>query len=247
MNAKYLALAGLLASPLAPAATVSFYDGSSGNTDPNEGGIGYEWYVTLGGNDVGITPDIAGSHVGAWSWEDPAVFDEGQPTAGWTHTSQWAAITLTEAAYVTIRLEANGAVPFTGTGNVGGFRPSDGMFPSFTLFSGIDNDAMPDAVAALLGASPGDGEWHSYSNRGNIDWAEDLSFIGMLDNSSQNAGEATWYLEAGTYTLAMGSNAPSDSNPPRQGFKASFTTVPEPSSALLGAFASGLLVLRRRR
>ena len=244
MKPQYNALAALLAAPLSNAATVNFHD--AGNPDA-AGGIGYEWSVTLDGEDVGITPDLAGSHVGAWSWEDESMFDPGDPTAGWTHTSQWASITLTEATYLTIRLEANGSVPFTGSGNVGGFRPSDGFFPSFTLFSGVDQDEIPTDIAELLGADPADGEFHTYNNRGNIDWAEDLTFIGLKENSTDTSAEATWFLPAGTYTLAMGSNAPSDLNPPRQGFKATFSTIPEPSPALLGALAAGLVVFRRRR
>jgi hypothetical protein len=242
MKSTTLLVSTLIAAPLS-AATVTFHD--AGNPDA-AGGIGYEWSVTLDGDDVGITPDIAGAHVGAWSWEDQGLFEEGEPTVGWTHTSQWASITLTEAAYLTIRLEANGAVPFTGTGNVNGFRPSDNFFPSFTLWAGTDQDDIPEAVAIALGADPSDGESHTYNNRGNIDWAEDLNFIGLKENNSESFAEATWYLAAGTYTLAMGSNAPSTSNPPRQGFSATFSTIPEPSSALLGLLATGLLVRRRR-
>lgn len=245
MKTTTLLSAAILAAPLSRAAIVSFHD--AGNPD-TAGGIGYEWSVTLDGDDVGITPNIAASHVGAWSWEDQSLFEvsEGEPTVGWTHTSHWVSITLTEAAYFTVRLEANGAVPFTGTGNVGGFRPSDNFFPSFTLWAGTDQDAIPEAVALALGANPADGESHTYNNRGNIDWAEDLSFIGLKENNTDFSAEATWYLAAGTYTLAMGSNAPSASNPPRQGFKASFSTIPEPSSALLGLVATGLLIRRRR-
>ncbi len=233
-----------LVGPLVHGATVNFHD--SGNPDTT-GGIGYEWSVTLGAEDVAVTPDISGSHLGAWSWEDEDLFEEGEPTVGWTHTSQWASVTLTEASYLTIRLEANSSIPFTGTGNVGGFRPSDGFFPSFTLFAGVDQDDIPEAIAAMLGAEPGDGEWHMYNNRGDIDWAEDLSFIGLKENDSESFAEATFYLEAGTYTLAMGGNAPSGESPPRQGFRATFSTVPEPSSTLLGIAAALLTFVRRRR
>ena len=243
MKTTTLLTSAILAAPLTHAATVNFHDAANPDT---AGGIGYEWSVTLDGDDVGITPDIAASHVGAWSWEDAGTVGEGETPLGWTHTSHWASITLTEAAYLTIRLEASGAVPFTGSGNVGGFRPSNNFFPSFTLWAGSDQDDMPQAIADALGADPADGESHAYNNRGNIDWAEDLRFIGLKDNSSESFAEATWYLPAGTYTLAMGSNAPSSSNPPRQGFKATFSTIPEPSSALLGLLATGLLIRRRR-
>lgn len=242
MNTTQLALSGLLiAATGISAATISFHDVS--NPDPNPGGIGYEWYVTLGGVDAAVTPDIPGSHVGAWSWEDQGLFEPGDPTRGWTHTSHWVAVTLTEASRFTITLERNANIP-----NGGSFRPTDNMFPSFTLWSGWDNDDIPEAIALAYGLDPADGENHDYNNRGNIDWAEDLSFIGLVDNNSESSASYTVDLAAGNYTIVLGSNAPSELNPPRQGYRASFTTtaVPEPSSALLAILAAGLLGRRRR-
>ena len=123
------------------------------------------------------------------------------------------------------------------------------MYPSFTLWSGWDNDDIPVAIADAYGLAPADGENHDYNNRGDIDWAEDLSFIGRVDNNSATSATYTVNLAAGNYTIVLGSNAASITNPPRQGFRASFSTtaVPEPSSALLAVLAAGLLGIRRRR
>ena len=242
MKTTPFALFGLFLAASASAATISFHDAS--NPDPNAGGIGYEWYVTLGGVDSAVTPDIAGSHVGAWSWEDQGLFEPGDPTRGWTHTSQWVAVTLTAASRFTITLERNANIP-----NGAGFRPTDNFFPSFTLWSGWDNDDIPQAIADAYAIDPSDGEFHEYNNRGNIDWAEDLGFIGMVDNNSASSATYSVDLAAGNYTIVLGSNAPSETNPPRQGFRATFATtaVPEPSTALLAVLAAGLLGVSRRR
>lgn len=243
MQTTHLALLGLLFAVRASAATITYYDGIA-DPDPNAGGIGYEWYVTLGGLDATFTPEIAGAHIGAWSWEDESLFSPGDPTRGWTHTSQWVAVTLTEASRFTITLERNANIP-----NGAGFRPTDNLFPSFSLWSGWDNDDIPEDIADSYGIDPADGEFHEYNNRGNVDWAENLSFIGMVDNNSETSATYTVDLAAGNYTIVLGSNAPSTTNPPRQGFRASFSTtaVPEPSSALLAVLAAGLLGIRRRR
>jgi hypothetical protein len=213
-------------------------------SDPAEGGIEYYWTATFGGADAATTPNIAGANVGAWSWEDQGLFEPGSPTRGWTHTSQWAAIELSQASTFTLMLAANSLIP-TATG----FRPADQFFPSFSLYSGWDNDAMPDAIAAAIGEELGAGNSHTYNNRGDIDWAEDLTFIGMMENTTLDTVSATWVLPAGKYSIAMGSNAPSTLSPPRQGYAATFTTapIPEPSGLLLAATSLGGLILRRKR
>lgn len=212
--------------------------------DPAAGGITYFWTATLGQTDTITTPNTSGLSLGAWSWEDQGLFTTGEDTRGWTHTSHWVAVELAQASLFTLTLTANSLIP-TATG----FLPSDQFFPSFSLYSGWDNDSMPDAVATLLGESLGADDSHTYYNRGNIDWAEDLTFIGLRENTTLDTVSATWTLPAGKYSIVMGSNAPSEQSPPRQGYTASFTTtaVPEPSSILLTSAALGGLILRRRR
>lgn len=212
--------------------------------DPAAGGISYFWTATLGQTETITTPNTAGVSLGAWSWEDQGLFNPGDASRGWTHTSQWAAVELTQASTFTLTLAANSLIP-TATG----FFAADQFFPSFSLYSGWDNDAMPDAVATFLDESPGAHDSHTYNNRGNIEWAEDLTFIGLRENTTLDTVSATWTLAAGKYSIVMGSNAPSALSPPRQGYAASFTTtaVPEPGSVLLGVAALGGLVFRRRR
>jgi hypothetical protein len=126
------------------------------------------------------------------------------------------------------------------------FQVSDKFIGSY---SGWDNDTMPDAVATFLEEAEGANDSHTYNNRGDIDWAEDLSFIGLKENSTLNTVSATWTLPVGKYSVVMGSNAPSALSLPRQGYAATFTTtaIPEPSSVLLSAAALGGWLLRRRR
>jgi hypothetical protein len=230
----------LLALSLCPLACAA----SLVQADPAAGGVTYYWTATLGQAESVTTPNAAGVSLGAWSWEDEELFNPGEAGRGWTHTSQWAAIELTQASTFTVTLAANSQIPSTV-----GFLPSDQFFPSFSLYSGWDNDTMPDAVATLLGESPGSHDSHTYNNRGDINWAEDLTYIGHKENTTLDTVTATWTLAAGRYSVILGSNAPSALSPPRQGYAASFTTsaVPEPSSLVLTTTALCGLIFRRRR
>ncbi len=238
MKTKHIVIIALLAAPSMQAASIQ-------QADPAAGGIGYVWSVTLNGSDSILTPDLAIANVGAWSWEDQGLFGLGEPTRGWTHTSNWAAIELTSAAYFTLSLAGNTNIPLV----AGGFRPADHFFPSFSIYSGWDNDAMSDAVAASLGLESGDNDSHTYNNRGDIDWAEDLTFLGKVENSTLSSVQGTWLLPAGKYSIAMGSNASASLAPPRQGYVASFSAspIPEPSSSGLAVLALAGMILRRRR
>jgi hypothetical protein len=212
--------------------------------DPNAGGIGYAFYATLGASESASQQ----SHVGAWSWEDQSLFASGEDPVGWTHTSNWFAVTLETASLFTLTVERDATVPIAG----GGFRPVDHMYPSFTIWSGLDHDAVPDAVALSLGYAAGDlpiQDHHTYDNNGPVVWAEDLSYLDSLGNTTLESVSRTWSLPAGHYSLVIGSNAPSELSPPRQGYLATFATapVPEPATTAMAALAGLSLILRRRR
>ena len=200
--------------------------------DPAAGGIGYAFNGTIGENDTAFFK----SHVGAWSWEDEGVFTPGiDPPVGWTHTSNWVAVTLTHAVTLNLSMTRDATVTYAGSGNVGGFAATDFMFPSFTIWSGWDNDGSDD---------------HTYQNTSNVSWAEDLTYLDHTRNNTLDTVSDSWVLPAGNYTFVFGSDAPSSSNPPRQGYNVTFTTspVPEPSSALItGLFALSVMVGNRKR
>ncbi len=217
-NISLAAAFALLAASSSHAATIA-------NADPAAGGIGYAWTVAIGANESVTTPNVGDSSVGVWSWNDTAF--AGVDNMGWTHTTSWAALELTEAATLTIRMGRNDSVPY-----LDGFAPTDNLYPSFTLWRGWDNSGSND---------------HTYLNNGLVAWAEELTeLIGYADNSTETTAELTVTLEAGLYTIALGSQGPATSALPRQGFYATFTTIPEPSAALLGMMAAAGLLGRRR-
>lgn len=196
--------------------------------DVNAGGVGYAGYVTVGATDSGSISN----HVGAWSWEDQGIAPGGGE--GWTHTSNWIALDVTADTWLTLALSRDAGVPYLGSGNVGGFAAIDHMFPSFTIWRNWDNDDLDD---------------HTYNNTGAVAWAEDLTYLDHTANSTLSSVSDSWFLTAGQYTIVMGSNSPSISNPPRQGYSASFSTspVPEPGRVTFLALAGLGLFARRRR
>ena len=94
------------------------------------------------------------------------------------------------------------------------------LYPGFTIYSGWDADG-PD--------------FHTYNNRGNVAWAEDVTYLDHIENNgTASFAERSWNLAAGTYSLALGGNSPSLEAEGRQGYLATLTTtpVPEPAVAL---------------
>ncbi len=208
------------------AATTLFRPGGS---RPSEG-VPYDWVIAMDGTD---SAEMS-RHVGAWSWEDNALFDAslGEPTVGWTHTSDWASLTLANATVLTVRMERAADI-------AGASALSPSMFPSFTLFSGTDEDGTQNHT--YYNREPG-----SYADYNAGVWAEDITYMDHIDNSTETFVEKTFTLAAGTYTLALGSNAPA-TDAERQGYRLNLTTVPEPGSALLASLAAIGMLLRRRR
>lgn len=212
----------LFGAPAGRAATVQVI-----TSTPPAAGIPYRHTVTLGVEDNASTS----RHVGAWSWEDNSLFNAaaGEEPVGWTHTSDWVALTLTANTTFTLRMERQEGIAAPTPANPANIAGTSSMFPSFTLYSGWDQDGAQD---------------HTYNNRGIIAWS-DIAYLSHRDNSTESFAENTWSLPAGNYSIALGSNAPA-TNPNRQGYLVSFTTVPEPGTAGLILLAAGTALRRRR-
>lgn len=194
---------------------------------PLETGIPYRHSISMSGTDSAAVT----RHVGAWSWEDNSLFNagNGEPPVGWTHTSDWVALTLLEPAVLTLRLERQAGVSAPTAQNPENVAGITSMFPSFTIYGGTDTDGTQD---------------HTFNNRGNIAWAS-VAYMDHVDNSTETFAQRTWNLPAGTYSIILGSNAPAtDLN--RQGYLATFTTVPEPAGGALAALSAAVLLRRRR-
>lgn len=176
------------------------------NADPAGGGVGYSHVLSIGRGDRGSISN----HVGAWSWEDNALFnaEAGEPPVGWTHTSRWVAVHVRDHVMLNLTMARDATVPWPSMSEPARLADVSSMFPSFTLWRGWDNDGEDN---------------HTYNNRGNVDWAEDLFYMDHFDNSSAETITRSYTLAPGYYTFALGSNAPA-TNSARQGFSFSWTT-----------------------
>ena len=224
------------AFPLAALACASILSFTAASADaqiiagePSEwaGGITYDYRVNLG---MGSSYSVS-APVGAWSWAQ----DNYPANTGWTHTSTWYAVTLTEAATLTLSIVRDANVVWIDASNPSGIAGTANMNPAFSIYGGLDNDGS---------------ESHQYLNNGPITWAEDISYIGNAPNGTEPSISKSFSLPAGQYTIVIGSNSLSD-DAIRQGYAATFSTsapVPEPSSALLAIIGgAGMLLNRRRR
>jgi len=182
---------------------------------PSEIGIPYSWALELSANEhAHTTPD----HVGAWSWDE-----DGFPATakGWTHTSKWVKLELSEPVALTLKLENLANVPWPSPSEPNRLAGTN-LFPSFTLYRGWDTDA---GITVSTNGVTIDQD-HTFNNRGNIAWAEDVTYLDHIDNSSQHEASRTWVLPAGRYTISLGGNSPATIAEGRQGYLATFTTKP---------------------
>ena len=183
----------------------------------SEIGIPYAWLVEI---DDGESTHIDADHVGAWSWDE----DSFPATAkGWTHTSKWIKVDLTQPAALTLTLESQAGVPWPSPAEPDRVAGTN-LFPSFTLYRGWDTDA---GLIVLTNGATLDQD-HTFNNRGNIAWAEDVQYLDHLDNSTAHSATRTWVLPAGHYTINLGGNSPVTLAEGRQGLKATFSTTPAP-------------------
>mgnify|MGYP001157464251 CR=1 FL=1 len=189
-------------------------------------GIGYEFGVTMSGNDHAV---YQGS-VGAKSWNEPA----NPPDAkGWTHTSDWTAIELTEATTLTVTLARQSGVPFT--------------LPNGTVV--IEGDLLTPALSLYAGWETTGPETHTFNPTGNISWASELTYLAHEDNPlSLTSITRTFELAAGKYSIIYGGNPSDPTVTGFHGYQATLSTVPLPAAAwLFGSGVAGLLAWAKSR
>ncbi len=223
-----VAAVGLWLAGAAPSHASTVTAGDTG--DPAGRGIAYNWTVNMSGNDTtaGSTPAIAGN-VGSLSWADP--INTGDPIGlGWTHTSRWTALTLTEATNLSITLAANGS----------------SLVPAFSLYSG---QQQTDGGI--------NGGYHVYNNSGTFDWSTidpgygttTMTYIGNEANlGGLSSVTKTFSLGPGQYSIVFGGNPPAGTPGSSVAYQATLTTVPIPAAVwLFGSGLVGLAGLARRR
>lgn len=189
-------------------------------------GIGYEWGVAMSGTDSAI---YQGS-VGAKSWNEPT----NPPDAkGWTHTSDWTAIELTDAATLTVTLARQSGVPFT--------------LPNGTVV--IEGDLLTPALSLYAGWETTGPETHTFNPTGNISWASELTYLAHEANPlSLTSITRTFELAAGRYSLVYGGNPSDPTVTGFHGYQATLSTVPLPAAVwLFGSGVAGLAAWARRR
>ena len=191
--------AATLASLLAAGGSARAHEGEPGGhlggaisfADAAPLGIGYEWTVVLHKREsVGVV-----WYVGAKSWSEPS---NPEGLKGWTHTSNWIAIELEDAAKLVITVERQPGVVFNS-----GVLPTvarSGLVPALSLYRGWDETT--------------DFEDHTFDNSGNF-WST-IEFIDNEPNpkSKRKIVFATkGKLPAGKYSLVIGGNPASLGDP----------------------------------
>jgi hypothetical protein len=190
-------------------------------------GIGYEFGVTMSGNDSAV---YQGS-VGAKSWNEPANPIDAK---GWTHTSDWTALDLTEAATLTVTVARQSGVTF---------YPPNGGPPV------VEGDLLTPALSLYAGWETTGPETHTFNPTGNTSWAGELTYLAHEANpSSLTSITRTFDLAAGRYSLVFGGNPADTTLTGFHGYQATLSTVPVPAAVwLFGSGIVGLVGLARRR
>lgn len=189
-------------------------------------GISYEFGATMSGNDNAV---YRGS-VGAKSWNEPT---NPADAKGWTHTSDWTALELTEAATLTVTVARQAGVQFT--------------LPNGTVVT--EGDLLTPALSLYAGWETTGPETSTFNPTGNTSWAGGLTYLAHEANSlSLTSITRTFDLAAGKYSLVFGGNPSDTTLTGFHGYQATLSTVPLPAAAyLFGTSLIGLAGLARRR
>ena len=148
----------------------------------NDGGISYEWTVTMGKKDAVSFVN----RVGAKSYNEPPPFYE-PPYTGWTHTSNWVALGLTHHTKLRIEVARQEGVPFTSGTSIATARNK--LVPALSVYRGWDNTSCED---------------HRYNTAGDVDWTT-VRFIGNQPNThGKPVAVYSIELDAGQYSIAIG-------------------------------------------
>lgn len=164
---------------------VVYADPVPNTPDPCDGGIGYQWTVTMENHKDEV--QFIG-HVGAKSWNEPPPLYE-PPYSGWTHTSNWVALELKQRSKVEVTIERQEGVAYHN--NDGSFSTArNALVPALSVYKGWQTAGCDD---------------HRYNNAGNIDWMTTAKFIGNAPNTAlKSAVKYRAILEAGKYSIAIG-------------------------------------------
>lgn len=159
--------------------------------DPAPLGISYEWTAVLHKKEkVSFV-----WHVGAKSWNEPS---NPEGLKGWTHTANWIAIELEDAARLKVTIERQPGVVYTSGGSPQVARAA--LVPALSLYSGWDDTT--------------EFEDHVFNNSGNF-WST-IEFLANEPNSKSKSRivfKSKGKLPAGKYSLVIGGNPASLGDP----------------------------------
>jgi hypothetical protein len=198
VSAASLLTLSLGASITATASTVEFkdpvtsptYPGCAINNAPtgNDGGISYEWKVKMGKRDNATLINF----VGAKSLSEIPPFYVA-PEVGWTHTSNWIALEVTEKTKLKVKVSRIEGVPFVV------------LDAENKLFSkGYSRNKLVPGIAIYNGWDDTSCEDHRYNPSGNVAWST-LEWMGNNLNTAQKGTvEYEVKLMPGKYSIAVG-------------------------------------------
>jgi hypothetical protein len=184
--------------------------------------IRYPWKVTLSDHSAAELV----RHVGAKSASEPA---QEEPLKGWTHFTDWVALTLTEPVLLTVEIAAQSGVHYT-TFNAETNVTTDivagaSLYPASSIYQGIDNTTETG---------------HMYNPKGNF--AAKINFLKYTEDAAgKKAISYKMLLEPGQYSVAIaGLNAAHCQSTDacfngRHGYRAKLTTEPAPIRVEAGA------------